>query len=112
MSCGSNIWRLVYESCGKDPIVDEVVYYDEQARFIIYNNLHDDNLKRLVGLKYAKEMWDNIESIFGDGTNNNMEDDKKRNKKENEKKGLKKNYAKTQQSHPRSANDSTSDEKE
>jgi len=45
-------------------------------------------LKRLVGLKYAKEMWDKLESIFGDGTSNNKEKERKRNKNKNKKKGL------------------------
>lgn len=67
-SCASDIWRLVCEGCGKDPIIDEVFQQDAQARCIIYNKFHDDYLKRLVGLKYAKGMWDKLESIFGDRT--------------------------------------------
>lgn len=57
-------------------------------------NLHDDDLKRLVGLKYSKEMWDKLESIFGDGTSSNMENDKKSNKKKNKKKTKKKGHRK------------------
>jgi len=49
-------------------------------------NLHDDDLKRLVGLKYSKEMWDKLESISGDGTSSNMDKEKNRNKKKNKKK--------------------------
>jgi len=88
-SCGYHIWRLVCEGCGKDPIVDKFLQQDVQARCIIYKNIHDYDLNRLVGLKYAKDMWDKLESIFGDGTNNNMKNEKRRrkNKKKN-KKGL------------------------
>jgi len=68
-------------------------------------------LKRLVGLKYAEEMWDKLESIFGDGTINNMENEKKRNKKKNKKKGLQKQEAQPHESHPTNASDSIDDEK-
>lgn len=40
-------------------------------------------MKRLVGFKHAKEMWDKLEFIFGGCTSNNKENEKKRNKKKN-----------------------------
>lgn len=52
-------------------------------------------------------MWDNLDSIFGDGTSSNMENDKKINKK----KDLQCQEYQPQESHPISANDSADDEK-
>jgi len=63
-------------------------------------------LNKLIGLKYAKEMWDKLESIFGNGTNNNMENEKKWNKKK-KKKELQNQEAQPQESHLPSASDST-----
>jgi len=50
LSYGSNIWRVVCEGFGKDPIVDELLVQDVQTRCIIHNNPHEDGLNRLVGL--------------------------------------------------------------
>lgn len=66
-------------------------------------------------LKRAKEIWENIESIFGDGTSSIKENEKKSNKnkrkQKNEKKYLQKQEAQPQESHPSSARDSGDDEK-
>ena len=80
------MWRFC-----KDTIADEFLTQDAQARCIIYNNIHGDDLKRLVGLKYAKDIRDKLKSIFGDGTRNNKEFKKKRNKNNNNKKRAFKN---------------------
>jgi len=64
------------EGSSKDPIAPKVLQQETQARYIIYKHLHDDDLKKLVGLKYAKEMWEKLESIFGYGTSRNKEFEK------------------------------------
>lgn len=115
LSCGSKIWRVLCEGCYNEPIANEVLWQDEQGRCIIYKKIHDVDLKRLVGLKHAKDMWDKIESIFGDGTRRNKENEKMRNKKKsknnNKNKGLKKQEAQPQESHSSSAHDLVDDEK-
>lgn len=112
-SSRSNMWRVVCEGCVKDPITPKFLQQDAQARCIIYMNLHDGDLKKLVGLKYAK--WEKLEYMSGDGTNNNMENEKNRNKKKknknNKRKGLQNQDAQSQESDPPSENDSTNDEK-
>jgi len=62
-------------------------------------------MKKLVGLKYAKETWEKIESIVGDGTCYNKEFEKNRNEKKNKKKGLQNKEARPQESHIHSASD-------
>jgi len=84
---------------------------DPKARCIIYKNIHDEDLKRLVGLKHAKKMSENIENIFGDGTSRNIENEKKRNKKKNKKKSLQNQESQPQESHSSSAHDLTDNEK-
>lgn len=111
LSCEYNIWRPICEGCGKDPIAKEFLQQDAQALCIIYKNLHDDDIKRILGLKHAKEMWDKIESIFGDGTNNKKEFEKKINKNKSQKKNLQKQEYQPQESHSSSAHDLANDEK-
>jgi len=52
-------------------------------------------------------MWENLESIFGDGTSSNKENEKKSNKN----KGLQKQEAQPQESHSSCAHDLVDDEK-
>lgn len=60
-------------------------------------------------------MWDKIESIFGDGTRINKENEnmrnKKKNKNNNKNNGIIKQEAQPQESHSSSAHDLVDDEK-
>lgn len=66
-------------------------------------------------MKHTKDMWDKLESIFGDGTSNKIENkkkwNKKKNKQRNEKKGFQDHESQPQVSQSSSAHDSMDDEK-
>lgn len=44
--------------------------------------MHNIVLKKIPNLKYAKQMWDKLEILFGGDNNNNAEVEKKKMKKD------------------------------
>jgi len=52
----SNIWKLVHEVCGKNPLSPKVMHHNAKLRCIIHENLHNIALEKITNLKSIKEI--------------------------------------------------------
>lgn len=100
------MWMLVCEGCGKDPLAAKVMQQNSHEKCVIYENLHNVDLKNIVDLIATKEICDKFQILYGGDNNNNNIRGKKNEKKKN-KKASQKKESHPNEIHPPSVNGAT-----